>query len=76
MKLIDYLNSLQPDDRDTFATASGTSVGYLRKACSIGQLLGAELCVSVEQSSEGKVTRQELRPDDWQRIWPELTEAA
>ena len=76
MKLIDYLNSLAPDARDAFASKCGTSVGYIRKACSVGQSLGAELCVSVEQHSDGQVTRQELRPDDWERIWPELVDAA
>jgi len=29
-------------------------------------------CVSIEQATNGAVTRQELRPDDWQDIWPEL----
>ena len=29
-------------------------------------------CAAIERISGGTVTRQELRPDDWQRIWPEL----
>lgn len=29
-------------------------------------------CVSIEQVTKGVVTRQELRPDDWQLIWPDL----
>jgi DNA-binding transcriptional regulator YdaS (Cro superfamily) len=32
-------------------------------------------CVAIEQATGGAVTRRELRPDDWQRIWPELTAA-
>lgn len=31
-----------------------------------------ERCVQIEQATEGTVTRRDLRPDDWQRIWPEL----
>lgn len=29
-------------------------------------------CAAVERASDGKVTRQELRPADWKQIWPEL----
>lgn len=69
-----YLNSLPSDAREKLATDCKTSVGYLRKACSAGQKFGAELCVAIEQSTAGAVTRQELRPDDWHLIWPELAE--
>ena len=31
-------------------------------------------CVAIEQSTEGAVTRKDLRPDDWHLIWPELAE--
>ena len=31
-----------------------------------------ERCVQIEQATKGAVTRQDLRPDDWPRIWPEL----
>jgi DNA-binding transcriptional regulator YdaS (Cro superfamily) len=34
------------------------------------------MCVKIEQVTCGKVTRQDLRPDDWQQIWPELIKAA
>lgn len=29
-------------------------------------------CVAIEKATKRAVTRQELRPDDWQEIWPEL----
>ena len=29
-------------------------------------------CVSIERATKGAVTRQMLRPDDWEAIWPEL----
>jgi len=28
--------------------------------------------VALEHATGGAVTRQELRPADWQQIWPEL----
>ena len=31
-----------------------------------------ENCVALERATDKKVTRQDLRPDDWQAIWPEL----
>lgn len=55
-----------------FACECGTSIGYLRKALSKGQVLGASLCVLIERASNGEVTRQQLRPFDWMNIWPEL----
>jgi DNA-binding transcriptional regulator YdaS (Cro superfamily) len=75
-KLLAYLNSLSKDEQTAFAERCGTSVGYLRKAASKGQLLGSALCVAIEQSTAGVVTRKDLRPDDWAQIWPELIDAA
>lgn len=31
-----------------------------------------EHCALIEQATSGVVTRQQLRPTDWHRIWPEL----
>ena len=31
-----------------------------------------ERCVAIERATGGVVTRRDLRPDDWQDIWPEL----
>jgi len=32
-------------------------------------------CTAIEQFTKGRVTRVDLRPDDWWRIWPELMPA-
>lgn len=32
----------------------------------------ARHCVAIEAATKGAVTRQDLRPNDWQLIWPEL----
>ena len=29
-------------------------------------------CAAIERATAGAVTRQDLRPDDWVDIWPEL----
>jgi DNA-binding transcriptional regulator YdaS (Cro superfamily) len=31
-------------------------------------------CVAIEQTTNGAVTRRDLRPKDWHLIWPELAE--
>lgn len=69
---MEYLNSLPVAEQSSFAQRCGTTVGYLRKAVSVGQLLKAVVCVSIERETNGQVTRKDLRPDDWQDIWPEL----
>lgn len=71
-KLLKYLNGLAKEVRPGFATQCGTSEGYLRKAISNGQPLRPTTCVLVERATDGQVTRKDLRPDDWQNIWPEL----
>lgn len=36
----------------------------------------AAACVAIERATGGAVTRQMLRPNDWQAIWPELAASA
>lgn len=31
-------------------------------------------CVAIEKATGGVVTRRDLRPDDWMKIWPELAD--
>jgi DNA-binding transcriptional regulator YdaS (Cro superfamily) len=72
--LRDYLNSLPVSEQAVFAAKLGSSVGYLRKALSAGQVTSPERCVLIEQITGGALSRRDLRPDDWHRIWPELIE--
>ncbi|MGL4926547.1 MAG: Cro/Cl family transcriptional regulator [Plesiomonas shigelloides] len=71
-KLRLYLNSLSSDRQTVFAARCGTTVAYLRKAISKKQKLGAALSVSIEHQSGLVVSRKDLHPNDWWRIWPEL----
>lgn len=72
MNLVQYLNSLDRAQQERMASACDTSVGYLRKAHSAKEKLRPELCVKIEQVTARAVTRKDLRPDDFQSIWPEL----
>ncbi len=64
--LLAFLKTLPKPRQKMFAVRCGTSIGYLRKAISIGQRLGESLCINIERESRGKVTCESLRPDvDW-----------
>lgn len=71
-ELSQYLNSLTKLEQAEFAQRCGTTVGYLRKACSAGDLLREKVCALAETHSAGAVKRIHLRPHDWMDIWPEL----
>jgi DNA-binding transcriptional regulator YdaS (Cro superfamily) len=61
-----FLNGLSRENQELFAARCNTSLGYLRKAISLRQQLGAALCVNIERESVGFVRCEELRPDvDW-----------
>ena len=76
MKFKSYFFALTPMERKAFAEKVGTSVGHLNNFCYGSTNLAPAICVAIEKESLKAVTRQELRPDDWFLIWPELTEAA
>ena len=68
-KLLAFINGLSPSDQVGFASRCKSSIGYLRKAISVGQQLGEGLCINIERESIGAVTCEQLRPDvDWQYL--------
>ncbi|GKX58372.1 transcriptional regulator [Leminorella grimontii] len=71
-----YLNGLSRGAQENFALRCGTTIGYLRKTLSLNTELGPLLCSLIEQESDQQVTRVKLRPNDWQKIWPELATKA
>ncbi len=65
-KLRAYLNSLSQSEQSDFASKCKTTIGYLRKGLSVGQLFGESLCINIERESKKKVTCEDLRSDvDW-----------
>lgn len=64
--LLAYVNRLDKPEQLGFAARCNTTIGYLRKACSANQRIGADLCIAIERESGGVVTCEDLRPDvDW-----------
>lgn len=76
-KLIAYLNRLSKEDQAAFALRCGTTVGYLRKACSIKQQLSEGMCIRIGAESGGEVQPEDLRPGvDWQYMRQALANTA
>jgi len=40
-----------------------------------GTLIEPLMCARIEKVTRGEVSRQDLRPTDWQEIWPELVKS-
>jgi len=61
-----YINDLPVQDQALFAVRCGTTIGYLRKALSVGARIGESICINIERESLGAVRCEDLRPDvDW-----------
>ena len=67
---------IKPLQRKELAQRCGIADAYLYQILSGRREASPELCVVVERESEKQITRQQLRPNDWRRIWPELSEAS
>lgn len=73
MNFKDYYLAIPVSERSAFALRCGTKRGQLDQIAFGFRTPSAILAVAIEQESKGAVTRPELCPNDWQRIWPELT---
>ncbi|MGY2199055.1 hypothetical protein [Pseudomonas gingeri] len=71
-QLLEWLKSASDDAVER----TGTSRGYLKQIAYGNKQASAALAVSLERESEGALSRQSLRPTDWNLIWPELASAA
>lgn len=76
MDLKAFLKSLPGDAAQRFAQDCKTSLGHLRNICYGIKPCAPALAVLIEQKSGRLVTRQELVPDKWRDIWPELDQGA
>lgn len=60
----------------TLAQALGIPLSYLSQMAGGVRVVTPERAAAIERATEGRVTRRDLRPDDWHLIWPELANAA
>lgn len=71
MDLTTYISRKRGSATD-LAAAIGVSPSYLSQMVRGKSPISPERCVEIEKATGGEVTRKNLRPDDWDRIWPEL----
>lgn len=71
MKLKDYISATSTKKAD-FARAIGVSPALLHQWVEEIRPVAVRHCLAIERKSGGAVSRRELRPADWQTIWPEL----
>ena len=74
MKLSDYLAA--HGEKAKLAVAIGAQPQLVWQWSSGVRPVPIERCVAIERATSGAVTRRDLRPTDWQDIWPELAQQA
>lgn len=72
MKLNEYLQI--PGNQAKLASALKKSTAQVWQWKSGLRPVPLELCAAIEAATQKEVTRQELRPDDFASIWPDLAE--
>lgn len=70
MKLLDYVKT-RSTQRE-LATKLAITPVLISQWANETRPVPPERCVEIERATEGDVCRKDLRPNDWQRIWPEL----
>jgi DNA-binding transcriptional regulator YdaS (Cro superfamily) len=71
--LLQWLKETPAEVAEQRCADYGTSVGYLRQIA-YGNKRAALNGADIEKITDGRCTRQHLRPDDYWRIWPELAQ--
>ncbi len=70
MNLLEYLSDAGISQAH-FGELLGVTQGMVNHWCN-NLVPSPERCVAIEKATNGKVTRKNMRPDDWESIWPEL----
>ncbi len=73
MKLIDYLS--KHGSQTKLANEIAAQPQLVWQWAKLVRQVPIERCCAIEVATGGAVTRRDLRPNDWQKIWPELAQA-
>lgn len=71
MKLSEYL-AQQRGRQSALARLVGVHAPDVYRWANGTRVVPVRHCAAIERATDGAVTRRDLRPDDWARIWPEL----
>lgn len=74
MDIATYLSD-QKMSQAAFAGLIGVSQGLVYQWLTGRRPVAVERCLSIERATNGAVGRRDLRPRDYQNIWPDLAEA-
>ncbi|EHD9189861.1 helix-turn-helix domain-containing protein [Salmonella enterica] len=72
MNLKNYIKQSPTGEAKRLAECLGVSKSYMSQMISGLSAVNPERCVVIEKETAGVVTRRDLRPLDWARIWPDL----
>jgi len=73
MNLLDYL-SQKRGRQASLAKTIGAHAPDVSRWADGSRPVPTDKCTPIEQATNGQVTRKDLRPNDWESIWPELAE--
>ncbi|MBX9901453.1 MAG: helix-turn-helix domain-containing protein [Burkholderiaceae bacterium] len=73
MNLATYI-SLERGNATQLAKGLGVGASYISQLASGHRCASAGTSSKIEKLTNNQVTRRDLRPHDWQDIWPDLTE--
>lgn len=71
MQLIDFLKAGGPRIRKELEGRLGVSKSYMSQLASGRAAISPSRCITIETFTNGKVSRAEMRPSDWEEIWPD-----
>ena len=72
MNLKDYVSKSNRGHAKELAKSLGVSKSFLSQMVSGVAAISPERCVQIESLTNGIVTRKDLKPNNWEEIWPEL----
>lgn len=75
MQLKEYLSKLERGEKSRLAEEMGISLSYLLQLASTAAPISPTRAVEIEKLTNGAVTRKDMFPNDWEKIWPELADA-
>ena len=71
MNLSKYFSENNVKQAD-FCRSIGVSPALLHQWIRNIRPVAVQHCAAIEAETKGVVTRKDMRPDDWEKIWPEL----
>ncbi|KDD44749.1 DNA-binding helix-turn-helix protein [Bordetella bronchiseptica OSU095] len=74
MDLNRYLNREDATSAAALAREVGVSPALVYQWRTGRRPVPVEHCAAIERATGGEVSRRDLRPGDWSRVWPELAE--